>query len=194
MKRIIVANANKPTDSIRTYRNNRNPNKYIEVKKGNDGHSYMRQYMKWDTDNGEVKNYMGARTSRGRYFRSRQATIDQALEDYTEVTSGKDITASSSATSGCSFDFTWEDDYDMQEIESAVVRAFESQGLDVIGTDFYSVDYSMYPGYDDYNISQCGVDFTWTDDYDSSALQEAIESEMAALGHEVIGMDFYSLY
>lgn len=71
--------------TVETYRNRRNPNKYIEVKKGNDGHSYARQYLKWDTPNGEVKNYMGARTSRGRYFRHRRDSIDQMLEDYDAV-------------------------------------------------------------------------------------------------------------
>ena len=76
---------------IRTYRNNRNPNKYIEVKKGNDGHSYARQYLKWETPQGEVKNYMGARTSRGRYFRHRQDSIAQMLEDYTEVTASSEV-------------------------------------------------------------------------------------------------------
>ena len=83
--------ASQERGTVNTYRNRRNPNKYIEVKKGNDGHSYARQYLKWDTPDGEVKNYMGARTSRGRYFRHRRDSIDQMLEDYDEVTSSSDL-------------------------------------------------------------------------------------------------------
>lgn len=293
MKRLIKANENKPSDSIKTYRNNRNANKYIEVKEGDDGHHYMRQYMEWDSEGGHVKNYTGSKTNRGRYSRARKSTIDQALEDYTEVVSSDDldqeyvytapegpkddaefdsaaeriarllehrklqqvttedvieafrtlsdryddywgrglrtpkqekefvdkllaslakcgitdvvdntfddvrssqnITASSLVKSGCSFDFTWEDDYDMQEIESAVYEAFDSQGLEVTGTDFYSADYSQHPEYDDRIVSQCGVDFISDGEYDTEALQEAIETEMLSRGYEVVGCDFYSM-
>ena len=78
--------------TVQTYRNRRNPNKYIEVKKGNDGHSYARQYMEWDRPDGKVKNYTGAKDAkRGRYSRARRDTIDQMLEDYDAVTSSSDI-------------------------------------------------------------------------------------------------------
>lgn len=77
--------ASQERGTVQTFRNKRNPNKYIEVKKGNDGHSYARQYMQWDTPNGPVKNYTGARTSRGRYFRARRDTIDQMVEDYDRI-------------------------------------------------------------------------------------------------------------
>lgn len=71
-----------------TYQNKRNPNKFIETKKYNDGHRVARQYMKWDTPEGEVKNYTGAKDAkRGRYFRTRKDTLDQMLEDYDEVES-----------------------------------------------------------------------------------------------------------
>lgn len=80
--------ASQERGTIETYRNRRNPNKYIEVKKGNDGHSYARQYMEWDTPDGAVKNYTGAKDAkRGRYFRARRATIDQMLEDYDAIES-----------------------------------------------------------------------------------------------------------
>ena len=86
--------ASQERGTVNTYRNKRNPNKYIEVKKGNDGHSYARQYMKFDTPDGEVKNYIGARSSKGRYFRNKLDTIDQMLEDYYEVpTDTEDITS-----------------------------------------------------------------------------------------------------
>lgn len=80
MKRIIIAK------EVTTYQNRRNPNKFIEVKKENDGHNAMRQYMKWDTEDGEVQNYTGAKDAkRGRFSRARKGTIDQTLEDYDEV-------------------------------------------------------------------------------------------------------------
>ena len=71
-----------------TYQNKKNPNKFIETKKYKDGHQVARQYMKWDTPEGEVKNYTGAKDAkRGRYFRTRKDTLNQMLEDYDEVES-----------------------------------------------------------------------------------------------------------
>ena len=84
--------ASQERGTVQTYRNRRNPNKYIEVKKGNDGHSYARQYMEWDSPDGKVKNYTGAKDAkRGRYSRARRDTIDQMLDDYDEITSSLDI-------------------------------------------------------------------------------------------------------
>lgn len=84
--------ASQERGTVQTYRNRRNPNKYIEVKKGNDGHSYARQYMEWDTPEGKVKNYAGAKDAkRGRYSRARRDTINQMLEDYDEITSSSDV-------------------------------------------------------------------------------------------------------
>lgn len=73
-------------DEVDTYVNRRNPNKYVEVKKYDDGHTVSRQYMKWDTPQGEVKNYTGARDAkRGRYFRTRKNTLNQILDDYDKI-------------------------------------------------------------------------------------------------------------
>lgn len=86
----------KASNEVHTYRNRRNPNKYVEVKKSSDGHSYVRQYMEWDTDQGKVKNYSGAKNPKqGRYSRATQSTISQILEDYDEITSTSNIIASS---------------------------------------------------------------------------------------------------
>lgn len=75
-----------------TYQNKRNPNKFIETRKYDDGHTVARQYMKWDTPEGEVKNYTGAKDAkRGRYFRTRKDTLDQMLEDYEEVETSEKI-------------------------------------------------------------------------------------------------------
>lgn len=67
------------------YRNKRNENKYIEVKKSSDGHTEFRQFMYWVTDDGPVKNYNGSKTNRGRFHRVRQGTLNSILDDYEQV-------------------------------------------------------------------------------------------------------------
>lgn len=82
-----------------TYQNRRNPNKYIEVKeydKDKDRHKYSRQYMQWETENGTVKNYNGAKDAkRGRYHRVSNPTLEMQLEDYDEVETNSSINCSS---------------------------------------------------------------------------------------------------
>ena len=78
MKRLI-----RTSEEVRTFRNKRNPNKFIETKKYDDGHTVARQYMQWeDTPNGRVRNYTGAK--RGRWFRHHQDTLNDILDDYDE--------------------------------------------------------------------------------------------------------------
>ncbi len=80
------------TEPDATYQNKRNPNKFIETKKYKDGHTVARQYMKWDTPNGEVKNYTGAKDAkRGRYFRTDKATLHDMLDDYDEIESTSQV-------------------------------------------------------------------------------------------------------
>lgn len=74
---------NKNNSYVVTFQNTRNEHKYIEVKVGKDGHTYSRQYMLWNTERGEVKNYIGSR--KGRYFRSSRRSLTSILEDYIEV-------------------------------------------------------------------------------------------------------------
>lgn len=174
--------------TVQTYRNRRNPNKHIEVKKGNDGHSYARQYMEWDTPEGKVKNYTGAKDAkRGRYFRSRRDTIDQMLEDYDEVE------CASAVVSGFSFDFVHDGDYDEKAIEDVIENVFDGLGLSVLGVSFEHVDYSDYPEYDDENVSQCQVNFDWETDYPQETITKMIEQRISELGYEVIGSDFYTI-
>ncbi len=85
MKRFIKGNVTSATSDVRTYQNRRNENKFIETKKYKDGHSVARQYMRWDTPEGEVKNYTGSKSNRGRWFRAGQHTRDMMLDDYDEV-------------------------------------------------------------------------------------------------------------
>lgn len=184
----------KVTDSqergtVQTYRNRRNPNKYIEVKKGNDGHSYARQYMEWDRPDGKVKNYTGAKDAkRGRYSRARRDTINQMLEDYDSIES------SSAVTSGFSFDFIWTGKtYDDKEIRDTIEDIFDRLCLSVLSVDFENVDYSMYPEYADKNVSQCHVDFEWSDNYADTEIAEMTEERLRRLGYDVIGTDFYTI-
>ena len=62
---------------IKTYRNKRNPHKYIDVKVSNDHHYLWRQRMVFD--NGIVNN---VGTSRGGFRRQCKGTIIEVLEDY----------------------------------------------------------------------------------------------------------------
>ena len=85
----VITGASEPDA---TYVNKKNPNKFIETKKYKDGHQVARQYMKWDTPEGEVKNYTGAKDAkRGRYFRTRKDTLNEMLEDYDEVESSTSV-------------------------------------------------------------------------------------------------------
>lgn len=104
------------------------------------------------------------------------------------------IKASHMVTSGVSFDFVWDDDYDGQAISTAMEQAFDELGLEMKGIDFYSVDYSMYPEYADKNVSQCGIDFDWEDDYDQDEVSTHIHEVMQFLGYEIAGEpDFYTI-
>lgn len=103
-------------------------------------------------------------------------------------------TSSTQAASGFSFDFIWEDDYDAQEIESVIYRVFQDDfNLEVFGIDFHSVDYEDIKEYSGENISQCGVDFAWEDDYPDGDIVNAVAAELQPLGYTLIGYDFYSL-
>lgn len=77
--------ANASPEGVELYRNLRNENKYIEVKHSNDGHTYFRQFMYWNMEDGPVKNYNGSKTNRGRFHRVRQDTLKGILEDYEQV-------------------------------------------------------------------------------------------------------------
>lgn len=66
--------------TVKTYRNKKNSNKYIDVKHTNDRHYMWRQRMVW----GSIVNPVG--TPKGGYRRQGKATIQEVLEDYEEVT------------------------------------------------------------------------------------------------------------
>ena len=66
---------------IKTYRNKRNENKYIDIKHTNDRHYMWRQRMSWS--NG-VTNYIGGHP-KGGFHRVRSSWFNQVMEDYEEV-------------------------------------------------------------------------------------------------------------
>ena len=64
-----------------TYVNKRNENKHLLVRRYDDGHTVVKQFMEWD--NG-VRNYTGCRlhSRHGRFSRMRQTLLREVLEDY----------------------------------------------------------------------------------------------------------------
>ena len=66
---------------VTTYRNKRNPHKFLDVKHTADRHYMWRQRMVFD--NG-VTNHVG--TLKGGFHRQSKGTIDEVLKDYKEVT------------------------------------------------------------------------------------------------------------
>lgn len=186
MKRMIIQ-ASTVTETV--YQNNDNPNKFVEVKKGSDGHSYVRQYMKWDTEHGTVKNYNASKSNRGRYHRATQKTINQILEDYTEVTSATDVEDTN--YSQMSFDFSYDVDYDENSVREAAELALGYHNT--LGTDFESVDYSMYPEYNDVSVSQCSTDFEYEGDYDRDYIESRLASELLDRGYDLIAVEFYDM-
>lgn len=65
---------------IKVYQNNRNENKFIEVKKTKCSHFYIRQYMYWK-ENG-VQNFIG--TKKGCFIRTTKTRhLNELLNDYT---------------------------------------------------------------------------------------------------------------
>lgn len=73
--------------TVDTYRNKKNPNKYVEVHKDGYGHRSAKQYMQWDETG--VTNPTGD----GNLHRWRKDNMDELLEDYEEVESSIDISA-----------------------------------------------------------------------------------------------------
>lgn len=72
--------------AVKTYRNKRNPNKYLEVHEDGYGHRSAKQYMEWK------ENGVNNPTGDGNLHRWHKDNIDELLEDYEEVTSSYDPT------------------------------------------------------------------------------------------------------
>lgn len=99
--------------------------------------------------------------------------------------------------SGVSFDFTYYTDrgYSGRKLANDIVREFNFNHP-VLGVDFRSADYSMYPEYaamSHIRISQGSVDFVWKHDYSEVEVKRAIERALDNQMCSLIGIDFYSL-
>ena len=73
---------------IYVYQNNRNENKFIELKRTDCGHFYYRQFMKWKTDNGVVLNHLvySKKTKTGLWLKTTKWFVLQVLKsDYSLV-------------------------------------------------------------------------------------------------------------
>ena len=70
------------TAKVKIYRNKRNENKYLAVKRYDCGHYYIQGFVYWQETG--VLNFLGCRGNNGRYGRvTRKYTLDALLEDYT---------------------------------------------------------------------------------------------------------------
>lgn len=98
--------------------------------------------------------------------------------------------------SQCSFDFINvenPEDTRTQRMSRNIEHAFRDAGVEPIGIDFRSVDYSMYKEYADKVVGQCSVDFEWSGSYSEEAIEEELASELDWMGYELIGISFNSL-
>lgn len=73
---------------ILVFRNKRNENKYIDVKRSKCGHYYIVQYMVFENKDATIINYMGCR--RKRFSRITKRTLLSIIEDY-DLCSTKEI-------------------------------------------------------------------------------------------------------
>lgn len=127
MKRVIAS-----TD--RTFQNKKNPNKFIETRKYDDGHTVARQYMEWETEDGTVRNYTGAKDAkRGRYSRLGQKSLGPILEDYEEVVEGSDSAVAEPIPPSA------------DDLFDIVRKYFTVEGISCRGSVSFS-DYDIYKG------------------------------------------------
>ena len=92
-----------------------------------------------------------------------------------------------------SFDFVHDGYYSIDDMEVIVSAALEENGCEYQASQFESVDYSSYPEYADFNISQMSVDFTWSDDYNADAITDSISRRLSSINYALIGIDFRSI-
>lgn len=97
--------------------------------------------------------------------------------------------------SSCSFDFVYvSKDYEnayrtLTDIANVTCQEF---GLEFIGSDIDSVDYSNYPEYADEEVGQFRFDFMSTESYPAEDLIDMIDEKAQRIGYQIIGYDFYT--
>lgn len=119
---------------------------------------------------------------------------DGSLKGYDdEVEAATGVNDYGMQMSQCSFDFINDGLYDNHELEDMIVQAFLDAGVYPTAVDFRSVDYSGYSNYEDRTVSQCGVDFEWSERYHEDAIEDEVASALDYCGYELIGISFNSL-
>lgn len=170
----------------------------LEVTNGSQAKKEIEKALKAGTNYGDVNDYLNELYNKGRINDEELSELvdytNQAFVGRSETAIQGATAADGRITSGFSFDFVWDADYDAQEIESAIFKVFEDEfNLEVKGIDFHSVNYADINAYAGMNVSQCGVNFLHDGDYPADDITTALDEELTSLGYELIGYDFYSL-
>lgn len=122
--------------TVSTYRNKRNGNKYVEKHEDGYGHRSLKQYMKWDRDDGEViKNPTGD----GNLHRWHKDNADELLEDYEEVDAADDMVAEDELPI---------EDQILKELQEVVQQSIDEWG----GVGTYNDEYYAFKGQDLYTV------------------------------------------
>lgn len=90
-----------------------------------------------------------------------------------------------------SFDFSYDFDYDENDVREAAELALGQYVT--LGTDFESVDYSMYPEYNGVYVSQCSTDFEYEGDYSRDEIETRLASELNKRGYTLVATEFYDM-
>lgn len=87
--------------------------------------------------------------------------------------------------SQCIFTFDLGRNYDDIELENSLTDIFIEHGCDPGSIDFQYVRYARK------TVSQCTVDFIWSDDYDSAKIGDDIADLITGLGGDLYEVEFY---
>lgn len=91
-----------------------------------------------------------------------------------------------------SFDFIYDGEYDRDSIFDAISVILKKYSGYIVYLDFDSIDYSMYPEYADYSISQCIVTFIHNKMIDSHSITEDVHDALLDIGYTTIGESIYT--
>lgn len=128
------------------------------------------------------------------YVDGTMSELDSRINYNKNITS-KTFMPTKRLQSQLSFDFVHDGYYTYDDIERIVDIALDTCDCVLTGLDIHSVDYSDYPEYKDYSVSQCSADFEWDGrkGYSAKVIKEVLDEELSAIGYELVGIDFVSL-
>lgn len=129
-----------------------------------------------------------------------EAELESLLNAYDNIEANCKVEGATETVnmSQLGFDFVHDGYYNMVDLENMVAGALAENGCTYEASQFESVDYSDYAeysmgDYEDKEISQMSVDFSWVDDYDANAITNSIERRLQSVDYELIGIDFRSI-